>query len=500
MVTLSRSALAALAVGGAIFLPGCASGNKSGASAEQHVTVLKLANFGGGIDPSLQVYADAVHRLSLGTLSVEIGSNYRLGDPRVETDTIRDVRSGRAQLAWVGARAWDTVGVNSFRALVAPLLIDSYPLQQRVLANKPIVHKLLASLRPQGLVGLAVLPGPFKRIASRKPLLGPTALADVTFAVTPTGVARATARALGANPAVLIPNEHNLPKKVGAVEGNFQSIYGNQYFRRYRYLTRNLVLWPRPLVVFANRKLFNSLSHPQQQALRLAGADVIAKATTAARTGDNGVDAAASLCLTSVHEMLASPADLAALRRAVAPVYTWLDKDPQTRSLVAQIESLKRRLAVPPDAGPPCTLQVAAVSKPTPLDGVYVNDVTRQQEATREGVAPSQVLTANFGHSVTVLDRGHYAGTQENGRVCTWNYGTYKVVGDKYEVLVSDGGGVGTQSFNVPGEYFVYRWSLYRDTLTVNGVPFGRRVSTTPSTSLLSKRCPPPRPGLSALR
>jgi hypothetical protein len=145
-------------------------------------------------------------------------------------------------------------------------------------------------------------------------------------------------------------------------------------------------------------------------------------------------------------------------------------------------------------------LQVAAVSKPTPLDGVYVNDVTRQQEATRAGVAPSQVLTANFGHSVTVLDRGHYAGTQENGRVCTWNYGTYKVVGDKYEVLVSDGGGVGTQAFNVPGEYFVYRWSLYRDALTVNGVPFGRRVSTAPSTSLLSKRCPPPRRGLSALR
>jgi hypothetical protein len=56
---------------------------------------------------------------------------------------------------------------------------------------------------------------------------------------------------------------------------------------------------------------------------------------------------------------------------------------------------------------------------------------------------------------------------------------------------------------NRPGEFFVFDFSAYRDTLTVSPVegqisPLGfrdkpwRRVSDTPSRRYFSKRCPPP--------
>ena len=39
---------------------------------------------------------------------------------------IGDVEAGKADLGWAGSRAFDSVGVPSFDALHAPLLIDSY--------------------------------------------------------------------------------------------------------------------------------------------------------------------------------------------------------------------------------------------------------------------------------------------------------------------------------------------------------------------------------------
>jgi TRAP-type C4-dicarboxylate transport system substrate-binding protein len=512
---LSQSALALLAVGGVVLLAGCARGaNKSGGAQEQHVTVLKLANINGEIEPSLQRYVNAVHRLSHGTLRIDVGLNHRLGDPRAETDTIRDVQSGRAQLAWVGARAWDTVGVDSFRALVAPFLIDSYPLEQQVLSTRPISAELLASLRPLGLVGLAVLPGPFRRVASRRPLLQPAQLAGVTFAATPTGVARATVRALGARPVVEIPNQavQQLPRDVGAVESQFFTIYGNQYFRKFHYLTRNLDLWPRPLVVFANRKVFDALSSAQQQALRLAGRAALAKATIASRAVDDGIGGAVSLCRVGMHEVVATPADLAAFRRAVAPVYTLLDRDPRTRSLIARIESLKRRLAVPPDSGPPCAAQPSGRGKSTTLDGVYRMSGTLAQLAQLDHVPPSTEPPANYGTYVMVFDRGHFAFTQQSESACTWGYGTFTVSGRRTAwKFIDGGGGPGVQAVNKPGEFFRYGWSLYRGTLTLTPVAGAisptnfritpwRLMSRTPTAADFRKLCGLPKGALPGLR
>ena len=114
----------------------------------------------------------------------------------------------------------------------------------------------------------------------------------------------------------------------------------------------------------------------------------------------------------------------------------------------------------------------------------------------------------NSGAYTFVLDRGRFAFTQEaftqeKTPVCIWGYGTFTVTGDRFEMLFTDGGGKAYGGANKPGEFFAFRWSLYRGVMTlypvkdaVSPVSFlvkpWNRIGATPSRRFLSRRCPPP--------
>jgi TRAP-type C4-dicarboxylate transport system substrate-binding protein len=496
---------AAIAASFLLTTAACSSGNKAGGAVQNHVEVLRLVSVNRDTDPQLQLFADGIARESHGSLRMDIVPGYRVHDPQAEKDIIADVRAGKADFAWVGARAWETVGINSFRALVAPFLIGSYPLQERVLTS-PLAGQMLAGLRSHALVGLAVLPGPMRRVAGRRPLLRPADFAGITFATTPTATARATVRALGARP-VLLRNSipwNALPPGLGGLESQLHSIAGNQYVRAEPYLTPNLALWPRPLVVFANAKVYDSLSRRQRRVLQLAARDALAASTRAAKVDDTA--AATQLCRgfgtgSRLKVISASRADLLALRRAVATVYRVLEQDPQTRSFIARIESFKQELKVPTNAAPHCQRARSLRQARRPIDGVYTQRVTQQQEAKNDHVPLSQGTPENWGHFVLVIDHGHFAFTQENALSCTWQYGTLAVKRKQMDWTFTDGGGdAPTNSENKPGEFFAWRWNLYRETLTLHAITptdlspqTWHRTSATPSPEALSRRCPPPK-------
>src|SRR5215471_13606330 len=114
-------------------LAGCGfSGfDKAGASQARHPVVLTLANVNGETG-ELDGFTNNVWRLSHGTMRIDVKYRWRLGQAKAETGLIGDARAGKTDLGVVGSRAWDSVGVTGFRALGAPLLIDSYALQDRV--------------------------------------------------------------------------------------------------------------------------------------------------------------------------------------------------------------------------------------------------------------------------------------------------------------------------------------------------------------------------------
>ena len=137
-------------------------------------------------------------------------------------------------------------------------------------------------------------------------------------------------------------------------------------------------------------------------------------------------------------------------------------------------------------------------------NGVWQFTTTAADLRALAGVSQGDIVAENYGTYTFVIDRGRFAFTQENRQACTWAYGSLTVTEDRFEQLVTDGGGIAPDgAANKPGELFTFRWSLYRGMLTLYPVKgaespnpsLGKpwpRISATPSARFLSKRCPPP--------
>src|SRR6266545_4587035 len=86
----------------------------------------------------------------------------------------------------------------------------------------------------------------------------------------------------------------------------------------------------------------------------------------------------------------ASPADVDRLRAAFGPVYSWLRQEPQTKSFLRQISSMRAgETSAAPAETPSCATAMGTEAAPaavrTPVDGVYRMTTTRADLA---GIAP----------------------------------------------------------------------------------------------------------------
>jgi TRAP-type C4-dicarboxylate transport system substrate-binding protein len=233
-----------------VVLAGCggSGADKAGGESGQQPRILTMATPGSG-PGELDPFLSEVARLSGGTIRIQVQDSWRVGQVKYETGLIKDVAAGKADLGSAGSRAWDSVGVMSLRALHAPLLIDSYAAQERVLQS-PLVGEMLAGLEPIGLVGLGVLPGPMRKpLGISKPLVAPADYAGLTIGVQQSLVADETMRALGARP-VWVPGMAKIDRFDG-IEQQTAAIEGNRYDTVGKHFTANVNLWPRPVVIFA---------------------------------------------------------------------------------------------------------------------------------------------------------------------------------------------------------------------------------------------------------
>jgi TRAP-type C4-dicarboxylate transport system substrate-binding protein len=486
---------AALSASGA--LAGCSIGGSErvgGQPAADTLVLTMLDPIGNRLE--LVDFVDEVSRLSDGAVRIRVvtaghdGADY-------EAATIRDMQDGRADLAFVGSRAWDEFGARRLGALGAPFLVDSYPLQEAVLTNG-LVGSMLEELQPLGLVGIGILPGPIRRpVGVANTLAAPSDFRGLMIGTQQSRVADATLRALGARPQRLpaavasIAGLDGIEFQVAAIENGRLDADGSR-------LMTNVNLWPRPLVVFAGAPAYSRLSGDEREILRAAAANAVSAKIAAER--DLEAETGTNLCRKSraVFDS-ATPEQLQALRRAVEPVYRELERDPGTRAAIEAIEHLKQQLAEPPTQISNCKPASNAPTSgaATEIDGVWAMDTDRQ-------AAAPEYLDENWGHWTYVFDRGRFAYTQENETACTWGYGTYAVDGNRMSWTFEDGGGTApNNAMNRPGEYFVFDFSAYRDTLSVTPVegeispvnfraePW-RQLSNAASREYFSEHCPPP--------
>jgi TRAP-type C4-dicarboxylate transport system substrate-binding protein len=446
-------------------LAGCGGtpGDKAGGTKHARPTVLTMANSNGDTW-ELEPFTAAAARLSQGTLRIEFKNDWRLGKPDYEARLIGDVKAGTADLGWAGSRAFDSVGAPSFDALHAPLLIDNFPLERRVLESS-LVGTMLDGLKPLGIVGLGVLPGPMRKPLGVSPLVRPGDYAGKTLAIQRSEVAGQALRALGARGAA-IPAGGKIDGYDG-IEAQASSMDGNEYDKVGKYLTANVNLWPRPMVLFMNLKAFDALSGPQRTAL-LGAARAALPATLKVEQQGND-DATANLCRRGVKFLTAGDDDLAAMHEAVQPVYDRLERDHATRTAIEQIKALRTGTAATADA-PTCSKPSApatATGHRTPIDGRYRIHTTAA-DLRAAGAPESDINPSNYGTYEVVLDRGRFRiGTPRNPAAV----GTCTVVGHTLTMTVVHGGR--GRARNKPGERWDYRWSRYRDQLTLGPVNGG---------------------------
>ena len=386
-------------------------------------------------------FASQVARLSKGTVRVDVV--FRAGGnavPDVEPRLAKSVRNGTYDLGWIGARAWDELGVTSFEALQAPFLVTNYALLDR-LVTSPLAAKMLAGLDRYGVVGLALVPGLLRHpVGFGRPLVSLSDFAGARIRTNPSRATDAIVRSLGATPV------HVANAKIN--EGIVRRLFVGQeaYLAKLPVtdivVTANAVWFGKALTLFANGHVLERLDDEQRAVLREAAR------RTVEHTADHPVTKALGYenvllrqwCESRMRgrAVLATSAELAGLVRATRPVYTRLQRDPQTRAFIAEIRRMKASLPAEPRITVPAsclrdrgTPRAAVGSKRSPnvLNGTY------RWVLTAEGAEA-------FGYPANAPGNDHYPAVNEIVlRDGTWetprsrtdpaDSGTYSIAGNR---------------------------------------------------------------------
>lgn len=455
----SDRAIGAVLLSASLVMAGCSGQDRVGPAAQASPHVLKLAI---GIGPLEQVAMELDLR-SRGMLKIEFQEGVHAGDPDAEHLTIEDARRGDLDLAWVGSRAWDSVGITAFDALQAPFLIDSYDLEGRVLEDAKLLQPMADALDAKGLALVGVLPGPMRLLFGReRPFVKAADLHGATVGINESAVARLTFEALGATATSSAFNGAAIDS-MDLIEQQASSVFGNEYDKDGGFLTANVPLWPRPLVIFASRRAYDSLSESERTMLRDAVTQVRTKVLDQTIADESG--ASTSMCERGTTFVDATDADIAGLRSAVAPVYDKLRADPVTADLLARIEGMK--LGSKPDTAiPACAAPVEPeTGAVTAIDGTWTRCTTRAEfldavhdPARGAGALESDAdVPGNVGCAVMRLDRGTLSIGPDDAHLGP--AGTYTLVGDRLEIRQDN------------GETFVFGWRIFEDTLVLSQVP-----------------------------
>jgi TRAP-type C4-dicarboxylate transport system substrate-binding protein len=194
---MTRTTLISLLAVAALAGCGSESSDRAGGAKPVEAKFLTMANANPELG-ELEAFDEAVGRISGGPLRIKWLNEYGKGrDGNVEVNLIRDVSAGNADLGWAGTRVFDELGDAAFNPLHAPMLIDSYELEEKVLSDG-LVAPMLETLGDLELRGIGVLPGPLRRPLGKRPLRGPGDWAGARISESGGAQIEQALRALGA--------------------------------------------------------------------------------------------------------------------------------------------------------------------------------------------------------------------------------------------------------------------------------------------------------------
>jgi TRAP-type C4-dicarboxylate transport system substrate-binding protein len=428
----------------------------------------------------LESYVDLVDERSGGAVRLEPvwdaagrgGSTNAVVDDW-DQDVARKVVAGDLDLAVVPARAWDTEGVTTLRALNAPLLVTSDDVVERIVTSD-LAGDLLAGLGAVDVVGLALLPEDLRHLLLFDAQSVPDLDGRIVRAARSDTV-YAFLDALGAEPDDLPMTDQEFGARidrgdVAAAEGSFMAA---ARMPRTSKVIGNVTLFPKLNTLVVNGDVFDGLSDDDQSILRAAADELV---TVALDHHVTDADAARQSCRDGGGPVVdATPTDVAAIERAAQSVQEALRQDPATRALLDRLVEV---------SGAPTTVEGVPACSPPAVDAPVGTDV--DDSAVAEDVAggfpdgvyrmemPVQVLLdAGVPQFLAIEHAGLWTVRFEDGRLvdpaCPGS--TYTFADGRVTIMLGPTGpGCGTAAGKV---LFSASWSLEGDQLRFGDVRSG---------------------------
>jgi len=293
--------------------------------------------------PAAGEFVRLVSTLSGGQVQIQVIDGLGNSAADNEVQIVRAVASGRLDLGLTGSRVFDSMGVSDFRALSAPMLIDSYPLEKAVVESG-LPREMLGELQKIHLTGLGVLGDGLRMpVGVDHPLRAPQDWQRISFGTYRSETQEMAIRALGATPVEASGGSRVHYLDTGQMQGfefDLQHYSQQEPYMSGKapYITANVILWPQVDVLVANPGRLASLTDQQRSWLGEAAAD--AARDSVGLVSQDGPYISQE-CAAGTLFANASPADLAAMQTDFTTVYANLERDPQTRSFIHQLQSLK---------------------------------------------------------------------------------------------------------------------------------------------------------------
>jgi TRAP-type C4-dicarboxylate transport system substrate-binding protein len=415
---------------------------------------------------AIERFGEEVAKLSDGAIRIKPVYEAAGDAPRFDQAVADLVRTGRADLALIPARAWDEYGVTSLNALQAPFLIRNHAVLEEVVSGE-LAKPMLEGLQRADVTGLALLPENLRHpFGFARPLLSPRDFAGATIRAPRSEATYDLLRKLGAEPVDLAGEEFAQALENGTVTGAESAFdIAASTLHEFGTGTSNITFFPKVNVLVANSQALDRLTDEQRATLD----------TAAERTRDwvlesmpSEQDAAQAYCREGGRVIAAKPADVRALEAAAQPRYAQLERDPQTRDIIAQIRAVAQHATnAPTEDAPTCgpsrddTGASAAGSGSGIPNGVYRNEITIE-EMVAAGVNDATARDNAGIHTIKLTD-GELRETPSSDAIGTGPScdATYSVTGDSFTFKWTTTDCVGN---------FTATWSLSNDELRLSDV------------------------------
>lgn len=336
--SLARGAvLLAVAIAGA----GCGggvTGDKAGGQEPPVTLWLGNPDYEGNTGAeALRHFVSRVADASQGRITIRIIWGAGDGAEDVEADVVQQVRDGRLDLGWIGARTWDEEGVSAFSALQAPFLITDYAVLDDVMASD-LPGRMLGELGDIGFAGLGMYPDQLRHpLGFAAPFLSLADFDGAHIRVPNSLLSDEIIKSLGAVPVHLNGPPLSEALATGELQGAETSMGNAQTLTVGSYITGNLTFYPKLFTLFAASERYASLSDTVRSTLEDAAAETLGFVLSQ----DPEAADLAAFCQSGGKLVEASAEDVTEIAAATDAVTRKIEADAAIAGYIAEIRALK---------------------------------------------------------------------------------------------------------------------------------------------------------------